>query len=190
MRTRTTRSSGRVLPCSDRALNRCMSDTSSPIGVRACHHSDHRLEWRHRVIHPKPLNRQVFRARRVPHAQVRDFQNLSPDCPPPTCRSVTPNRYFVSPREATAREAAAHPPWIPHEGEEQGEGDRPGGGREREHRGEAERIGQKPRSERRAERHRRHQRGAEARSEEHTSELQSQSNLVCRLLLEKKKNKR
>src|SRR2546427_5148952 len=29
--------------------------------------------------------------------------------------------------------------------------------------------------------------GARARSEEHTSELQSQSNLVCRLLLEKKK---
>src|SRR2546430_5423104 len=29
---------------------------------------------------------------------------------------------------------------------------------------------------------------AMARSEEHTSELQSQSNLVCRLLLEKKKN--
>src|SRR5688572_32439311 len=29
-----------------------------------------------------------------------------------------------------------------------------------------------------------------ARSEEHTSELQSQSNLVCRLLLEKKKHKR
>src|SRR2546430_10940230 len=28
----------------------------------------------------------------------------------------------------------------------------------------------------------------ERRSEEHTSELQSQSNLVCRLLLEKKKN--
>src|SRR2546430_8484865 len=28
----------------------------------------------------------------------------------------------------------------------------------------------------------------ELRSEEHTSELQSQSNLVCRLLLEKKKN--
>src|SRR2546430_8788477 len=28
------------------------------------------------------------------------------------------------------------------------------------------------------------------RSEEHTSELQSQSNLVCRLLLEKKKNSR
>src|SRR2546430_12413843 len=35
-------------------------------------------------------------------------------------------------------------------------------------------------------RSRRH--GANARSEEHTSELQSQSNLVCRLLLEKKKN--
>src|SRR2546430_8880802 len=30
-------------------------------------------------------------------------------------------------------------------------------------------------------------RGDSARSEEHTSELQSQSNLVCRLLLEKKK---
>src|SRR2546427_6912020 len=30
----------------------------------------------------------------------------------------------------------------------------------------------------------------ERRSEEHTSELQSQSNLVCRLLLEKKKKKR
>src|SRR5688572_32307227 len=29
-----------------------------------------------------------------------------------------------------------------------------------------------------------------ARSEEHTSELQSQSNLVCRLLLEKKKTSR
>src|SRR2546430_3165095 len=28
----------------------------------------------------------------------------------------------------------------------------------------------------------------QTRSEEHTSELQSQSNLVCRLLLEKKKN--
>src|SRR2546430_5983195 len=31
--------------------------------------------------------------------------------------------------------------------------------------------------------------GVRARSEEHTSELQSQSNLVCRLLLEKKKKK-
>src|SRR2546427_4372444 len=36
---------------------------------------------------------------------------------------------------------------------------------------------------------RRHQR-RRARSEEHTSELQSQSNLVCRLLLEKKKKKK
>src|SRR2546427_8810467 len=35
--------------------------------------------------------------------------------------------------------------------------------------------------------HARHQR---PRSEEHTSELQSQSNLVCRLLLEKKKKKK
>src|SRR2546430_5789435 len=32
--------------------------------------------------------------------------------------------------------------------------------------------------------------GDEVRSEEHTSELQSQSNLVCRLLLEKKKTSR
>src|SRR2546430_16352920 len=32
-------------------------------------------------------------------------------------------------------------------------------------------------------------RDVDHRSEEHTSELQSQSNLVCRLLLEKKKNK-
>src|SRR2546427_7339444 len=32
--------------------------------------------------------------------------------------------------------------------------------------------------------------GADRRSEEHTSELQSQSNLVCRLLLEKKKKKK
>src|SRR5688572_30944173 len=31
--------------------------------------------------------------------------------------------------------------------------------------------------------------GGGGRSEEHTSELQSQSNLVCRLLLEKKKKK-
>src|SRR2546430_13476437 len=31
------------------------------------------------------------------------------------------------------------------------------------------------------------ERGRRGRSEEHTSELQSQSNLVCRLLLEKKK---
>src|SRR5688572_31769552 len=31
------------------------------------------------------------------------------------------------------------------------------------------------------------EKGADWRSEEHTSELQSQSNLVCRLLLEKKK---
>src|SRR2546427_5617615 len=37
---------------------------------------------------------------------------------------------------------------------------------------------------RRADSHSRHT----ARSEEHTSELQSQSNLVCRLLLEKKNN--
>src|SRR2546430_6303970 len=40
------------------------------------------------------------------------------------------------------------------------------------------------------ERHRRQLALDGMRSEEHTSELQSQSNLVCRLLLEKKKNKR
>src|SRR2546426_8304918 len=34
-----------------------------------------------------------------------------------------------------------------------------------------------------------HERHARARSEEHTSELQSPCNLVCRLLLEKKKKK-
>src|SRR2546430_12773918 len=34
---------------------------------------------------------------------------------------------------------------------------------------------------------REHEDGQPRRSEEHTSELQSQSNLVCRLLLEKKK---
>src|SRR2546430_12358169 len=34
----------------------------------------------------------------------------------------------------------------------------------------------------------RRERDVPGRSEEHTSELQSQSNLVCRLLLEKKKN--
>src|SRR2546430_10015618 len=38
-------------------------------------------------------------------------------------------------------------------------------------------------------RHEDRKRPGRSRSEEHTSELQSQSNLVCRLLLEKKKNK-
>src|SRR5206468_6977725 len=37
--------------------------------------------------------------------------------------------------------------------------------------------------------HRHRRRRATARSEEHTSELQSRSDLVCRLLLEKKKKK-
>src|SRR2546427_1267530 len=37
--------------------------------------------------------------------------------------------------------------------------------------------------------HRKDQPEGQRRSEEHTSELQSQSNLVCRLLLEKKKRK-
>src|SRR2546430_11864237 len=41
-----------------------------------------------------------------------------------------------------------------------------------------------------AARARRHSPAVDPRSEEHTSELQSQSNLVCRLLLEKKKHLR
>src|SRR2546430_3801422 len=51
------------------------------------------------------------------------------------------------------------------------------------------RRGLEARIRRASERRRVEVRGAvlEARSEEHTSELQSQSNLVCRLLLEKKK---
>src|SRR2546430_13208829 len=40
----------------------------------------------------------------------------------------------------------------------------------------------------RARRRQDHERALQGRSEEHTSELQSQSNLVCRLLLEKKNN--
>src|SRR5215475_15160133 len=45
-------------------------------------------------------------------------------------------------------------------------------------------------AERAHQRHRHGDRGHEAgRSEEHTSELQSRENLVCRLLLEKKKKK-
>src|SRR2546430_11316096 len=40
-----------------------------------------------------------------------------------------------------------------------------------------------------ARRIRRERQAGDVRSEEHTSELQSQSNLVCRLLLEKKKKK-
>src|SRR5690606_40587218 len=36
----------------------------------------------------------------------------------------------------------------------------------------------------------RHERKVELRSEEHTSELQSRENLVCRLLLEKKKTRK
>src|SRR2546430_12807585 len=43
------------------------------------------------------------------------------------------------------------------------------------------------RSDRRADRGSGGERVSRVRSEEHTSELQSQSNLVCRLLLEKKK---
>src|SRR2546430_8244276 len=41
-----------------------------------------------------------------------------------------------------------------------------------------------------SEHHQREILGRTERSEEHTSELQSQSNLVCRLLLEKKKKKK
>src|SRR2546430_12809691 len=53
----------------------------------------------------------------------------------------------------------------------------------------------RPRSDHRRQQHglaglcQRRRRQGDPRSEEHTSELQSQSNLVCRLLLEKKKKK-
>src|SRR2546427_9628253 len=46
----------------------------------------------------------------------------------------------------------------------------------------------RPRDRRRLRRSCARRRARADRSEEHTSELQSQSNLVCRLLLEKKKN--
>src|SRR2546430_3939782 len=52
----------------------------------------------------------------------------------------------------------------------------------------SDRIGGRRRAARSGRRHRQRQWRLERRSEEHTSELQSQSNLVCRLLLEKKKN--
>src|SRR5438270_5169134 len=52
-------------------------------------------------------------------------------------------------------------------------------------------VGARARRQRHAGRRRQSDRvvAAVVRSEEHTSELQSQSNLVCRLLLEKKKKK-
>src|SRR2546430_10116868 len=49
------------------------------------------------------------------------------------------------------------------------------------------RSGRRPPARGRARRAARRRRRSACRSEEHTSELQSQSNLVCRLLLEKKK---
>src|SRR5688572_31763388 len=58
----------------------------------------------------------------------------------------------------------------------------------RSHRDDDQQSGDRkalPEADRLAERNR----AGDARSEEHTSELQSQSNLVCRLLLEKKKIK-
>src|SRR2546430_13072159 len=56
------------------------------------------------------------------------------------------------------------------------------------HRREPHRIGGQYRHRLRREERARRTHAAHRRSEEHTSELQSQSNLVCRLLLEKKKN--
>src|SRR2546427_7366402 len=53
----------------------------------------------------------------------------------------------------------------------------------------AEQLGRKHRHTRAAEVMRIHGHVCTERSEEHTSELQSQSNLVCRLLLEKKKKR-
>src|SRR5688572_32107253 len=69
-------------------------------------------------------------------------------------------------------------------------------GRHRCHRERRERDGgrrgqpgARPPAEHTGRRQRGDRRGGHQRSEEHTSELQSQSNLVCRLLLEKKKKK-
>src|SRR2546427_10693747 len=58
----------------------------------------------------------------------------------------------------------------------------PGRRRDRDHRGR-----DRDHEHHADERERAHPQGHPQRSEEHTSELQSQSNLVCRLLLEKKK---
>src|SRR2546430_11697629 len=63
--------------------------------------------------------------------------------------------------------------------------ERPGGGPGRRHRLPVGPPGDRPAVEDR--RRRALRPGRLSRSEEHTSELQSQSNLVCRLLLEKKK---
>src|SRR2546426_2461092 len=52
-----------------------------------------------------------------------------------------------------------------------------------------DRLDQEARHARQVEDGLRHDEPADERSEEHTSELQSPCNLVCRLLLEKKKNK-
>src|SRR2546430_5528127 len=57
------------------------------------------------------------------------------------------------------------------------------------HRAASKRLSNFPRSTGRSANARGLQRRRIRRSEEHTSELQSQSNLVCRLLLEKKKKK-
>src|SRR5438034_5729920 len=62
------------------------------------------------------------------------------------------------------------------------------GGGGRRSRGRGRRVGEhRAAAERGRGEHRARERGAEDRSEEHTSELQSHSDLVCRLLLEKKK---
>src|SRR2546425_6765355 len=61
----------------------------------------------------------------------------------------------------------------------------PGRRRRRDGRGAEERHGHRDRDLRRA-----RPRRERARSEEHTSELQSLAYLVCRLLLEKKKNRK
>src|SRR2546430_9749977 len=60
----------------------------------------------------------------------------------------------------------------------------------REHEGVQEAFGPAVRQPRYEVRRRRGDQDEVGRSEEHTSELQSQSNLVCRLLLEKKKKKK
>src|SRR5690349_23349928 len=79
-----------------------------------------------------------------------------------------------------SRQAPARPPLDRPRRARGGGGDRRGASAQPRRGG-----GRDPRRERRPRRQRRHGR---ARSEEHTSELQSRRDLVCRLLLEKKNN--
>src|SRR5205085_12319882 len=106
--------------------------------------------------------------------------SLTVPCTPPNLTffndTSTPNIYTLSLHDALP---IFHRPAHPAPAGGRGQRDRaPGGGRAARPRRHPHHVGgQRPGS---AGRH-------AQRSEEHTSELQSQSNLVCRLLLEKKK---